>query len=240
MSRVPGPHWSAAPSQTLGTFKDISGLFFRVCLLPRKKRKTTLYLSSVKSHFFSSPRGSQAEPRHAFPMKRKSAVSKLHATSRQIKALITATKLEGGEWLPALDTRPHPVVLTPYNSRQQNTQEHSRSRCFGYMHVQQCKMGYSQGFKYEHGFRLHVKLKFRVHFELYSIARAKGRKCKKSTLLGIFLYRHHSINTAEKSEFIFWMNRLNPHTETEIRGWWWWCWFLSPATCRKPQIRLAD
>lgn len=88
---------------------------------PQEKKKTTLYLSSVKSDFFSSPRSSQTEPRHAFPMKGKSAVSKLRATSRQIKALITATKLEGGEWLPALDTRPPPVFLTPYNSRQQNT-----------------------------------------------------------------------------------------------------------------------
>lgn len=111
--------------------KDVSGLFFRICLLAQKK-KTTLYLSSVKSHFFSSRRGSQTEPRHAFPMKRKSAVSKLRATSRQIKAPITATKLEGAEWLPALDTRPPPVVLTPYNSTQQNNQQgHSRSRCLG-------------------------------------------------------------------------------------------------------------
>lgn len=105
----------------------------------KKNKKTTPYLSSVKSHFFSSPCSSQAEPRHALPMKRKSAVSKLRATSRQIKAPIAATILECGEWLPALDTRPPPVVLTPHNTGQQNTQVHSRSRCES-IQVQSCKL----------------------------------------------------------------------------------------------------
>lgn len=135
VSRVPGPHWSSAPSlhgtDTDWELSKTSQVCFSESVFYTRKKKTTLYRSSVKSHFFSSPRGSQTEPRHAFPMKRKSAVSKLRATSRQIKALITATKLEGGEWLLALDTRPPLVVLTPYNSRQQNTQVHSRSRCFG-------------------------------------------------------------------------------------------------------------
>lgn len=135
VSRVPGRHWSSAPSLRgtdfdLCAFKDISRLFFSVCLLPQEKNKTTLYLSSVKSHFFSSPRGSQTEPRHAFTMKGKSAISKPRATSRWIKAQITATILGGGEWLPALDTRPPPVVLTPYNSGQQDTQVYLRPRCW--------------------------------------------------------------------------------------------------------------
>lgn len=114
--------------------KTSQACFPQSVFYPRKK-KTTLYRSSVKSHFFSWPCGSQTEPQHAFPMKRKSAVSKLRATSRQIKALITATKLEGGEWLPALDTRPPPVVLTPHNSRQQNTQVHLGSSCVESVHV---------------------------------------------------------------------------------------------------------
>lgn len=162
MSRVPGPHWSSAPSLH-GTDSDFvsfqrhlrpvfsESVFYPPTHPPPKKKKTTLYLSSVKSHFFSSLSGSQTEPRHAFPMKGKSAVSKLRATSRQIKAPITATKLEGGEWLPALDTRPPPVVLTPYNSRQQNTQVHSSSRCFGSVCIQ---VGSSQGFTRESSFPL--------------------------------------------------------------------------------------
>lgn len=83
----------AAQTQTLWAFINISRLF-SIVFYPRKK-KTTLDLSSVKSHFFSSLCRSQTEPRHASPMKRKSAISKLHATSRQIKALITATIFKG-------------------------------------------------------------------------------------------------------------------------------------------------
>lgn len=80
-------------------------------------------------------------------------------------------------------------------------------------------MGYSQGFKYEHGIRLHVKLKFRVHFEIYSIARAKGRKCKKKTLLGIFplpasLYQH-----SWEAEWIHFLNEPSqpPHRNRNQR-----------------------
>lgn len=162
----------AAQTSTLCAFKDISRLFFRVCLLPQeKKTKTTLYLSSVKSHFFSSPRGSQTEPRHAFTMKGKSPISKPRATSRRIKAQITATILGGGEWLPALDTRPPPVVLTPYNSGQQDTQVYLRPRCWTDMYIiiqimtRKLKTGKLKGFlsfKCEHGLRLHVKMD--IHF----------------------------------------------------------------------------
>lgn len=135
VSRVPGRHWSSAPSLRGTDFdfvcfqRHLTSVFQSLSSTPGEK--TTLYLSSVKSHFFSPPCGSQTEPRHAFTKKGKSAISKLCDTFRQIKVLITATILEGGEWLPPLDTRPPPVVLTPHNSGQQHTQVHSRSRCFG-------------------------------------------------------------------------------------------------------------
>lgn len=102
VSWVPGRHWSSAPSLRGTDFdfvcfqRHLTSVFQSLSSTPGNKTKTTLYLSSVKSHFFSSPRGSQTEPRHAFTMKGKSAISKPRATSRRIKAQITATILGGG------------------------------------------------------------------------------------------------------------------------------------------------
>lgn len=183
VSRVPGRHWSSAPSLCATDFdfvrfqRHLTSVFQSLSSTPGKKTPT-LYLSSVKSHFFSLPCGSQTEPRHAFTKKGKSAISKLRDTLRQIKALITATILEGGEWLPPLDTRPPPVVLTPHNSGQQHTQVHSKSRCFGYdmciimqMMTWKWKTGTFKGsslsFKCECGIRLHVNMNiFYVNSEI--------------------------------------------------------------------------
>lgn len=172
VSRVPGRHWSSAPSLRGADFDFVCfqrhlTVFQSLSSTPGKKTKTTLYLSSVKSHFFSSPRGSQTEPRHAFTIKGKSAISKPRATSRWITAQITATILVGGGWLPALDTRHPPVVLTPYNSGQQGTQVYLRSRCWTDTYIilkimtRKWKTGKLKGFlsfKCEHGIRLHVKM----------------------------------------------------------------------------------